>query len=70
MNDNEFLTTNQLAVRWKMSASTLRNWRFNGTGPPYLKPGGVRGKALYRVSDIEQWENNNTTAVEVNDEDQ
>jgi len=43
----------QLARRWSMSHRTLESWRWAGTGPRYLK---VRGRVLYRLSDIEAFE--------------
>ena len=61
MSDTDtHLTTGELAKRWKMKEATLRNWRYRGTGPRYLKPSGVRGKALYKLSDVLAWEAKNT----------
>lgn len=42
-----------LARRWSMSPRTLERWRFDGTGPSYLKVGG---RVLYRIADIEAFE--------------
>lgn len=51
------LTTEELAVRWKMNPHTLDNWRGEKKGPPYIKLGRKpRSKVLYRVSDILEWE--------------
>jgi hypothetical protein len=47
------LDTNELATRWRMSATTLRNWRWIGKGPIALKLGS---RVVYRVSDVEQFE--------------
>lgn len=61
MSDQDsYLTTGQLAERWKISENTIRNWRHRGTGPRYFKPSGRRGKTLYRLSDIIEWERRNT----------
>jgi hypothetical protein len=42
-----------LARRWRISPRTLERWRWLGEGPQYLKLGG---RVLYRVSDIEAYE--------------
>jgi len=42
-----------LARRWKISPRTLERWRWLGEGPRYLKLGG---RVLYRVADIEAYE--------------
>lgn len=47
------LTANELAVRWSVTIKTLRQWRWNGKGPPYFKIGG---RALYRLEQIEDFE--------------
>ena len=43
----------ELARRWKVSPRTLERWRWLSQGPRYLKLGG---RVLYRVSDIEAYE--------------
>ena len=48
------LDENRLAERWSISPRTLQRWRQDGKGPPFLKLGG---RVMYRVSDIETWEN-------------
>ena len=42
-----------LARRWRISPRSLERWRWLRQGPPYLKVGG---KALYRITDIETYE--------------
>ena len=42
-----------LARRWRISPRTLERWRWLREGPRYLKLGG---RVLYRVSDIEEFE--------------
>ena len=43
----------ELAVRWKISHRTLERWRWTGEGPKFLKVGG---RVVYRLSDIEEYE--------------
>lgn len=43
----------ELAVRWRISHRTLERWRWTGEGPKYLKVGG---RVVYRVADIEAYE--------------
>lgn len=51
-----FLTTTDLATRWRMSARTLEGWRDKGKGPSYRKLGGSGGAVRYHVDDIERFE--------------
>ena len=44
----------QLAERWGLSHKTLERWRTNGTGPKYIR---LPGKVIYRLCDIEAYEN-------------
>ena len=43
----------ELAERWRMSEATLERWRSDRIGPVFLK---IRGRALYRLCDIEEFE--------------
>jgi hypothetical protein len=43
----------ELSRRWRLSPRTLERWRFQGTGPRYLKIGG---RVVYRLEDIEAYE--------------
>ena len=43
----------ELSRRWRLSPRTLERWRFQGTGPQYLKVGG---RVVYRLEDIETYE--------------
>jgi hypothetical protein len=54
-----FLTPQQLSERWggRIGVRTLANWRCNGGGPRYTKIGGA---ILYKVSDVENYEQNQT----------
>ena len=49
----ELLTEKMLADRWACSVARLQRWRTVGEGPPYLK---IVGKVLYRMTDIEAFE--------------
>ncbi len=49
----ELLTEKMLADRWACSVARLQRWRTVGEGPPYLK---IVGKVLYRLKDIEAYE--------------
>jgi len=49
----ELLTEKMLADRWVCSVARLQRWRTVGEGPPYLK---IVGKVLYRMTDIEAFE--------------
>lgn len=59
MSSADFLTPAQLLVRWKHSVTlaTLATWRSRNTGPAYVKVGG---KVLYRLADVEAYEQKNT----------
>lgn len=50
---SEILTTQQLGERWHIATETLRYWRWNGTGPVFVK---FNGCILYRLDDIDQFE--------------
>ena len=43
----------QLGARWQLSEACLERWRCEGIGPQYLKLGG---RVLYRLTDIEAYE--------------
>ena len=43
----------ELSRRWRLSPRTLERWRFQGTGPRYLKVGG---RVVYRLEDVEAYE--------------
>ncbi len=53
MPDPTWLTTADMAERFRTDPGTIRYWRHSGTGPP----GTLFGKGvLYRLSDVEKWE--------------
>lgn len=49
----QFLTTEELAKRWRMSEKTLANWRCNNNGPDYIKVGS---RVLYPLAGVLQFE--------------
>ena len=49
----KLLTEKMLADRWMCSVAPLQRWRTVGERPQYLK---IVGKVLYRVKDIEAYE--------------
>lgn len=54
------LSTEEAAAYLGYSPASLRSWRLRGGGPEYEQPHGPRGKALYWVSDLENWKKKNT----------
>lgn len=58
------LTTDELATRWRMKTNTLRRWRVDNMGPPYIKMGsGPKATVRYRLSDIENFEDRNYQTI-------
>lgn len=53
------LDSKELAVRWRMSHRTLDRGRWQGKGPRFVKIGG---KVVYRLEDIESYEETNLHA--------
>lgn len=52
-----WLTTEELAARWKMSEQRLRTWRMQKIGPPYCKIGdGKKSPVRYHLPDVEEFE--------------
>ena len=49
----QWMTVDEVAVRLRMSPSTLRWWTRNGRGPKGVKPGR---RFLYRQDDVEAYE--------------
>jgi excisionase family DNA binding protein len=48
----QLLTTEELAKRMRVNPSTVRRWRLDDAGPPYLRVGTVY---RYPVSAVEAW---------------
>lgn len=54
------LTSEELAKRWGVSSSRVRQWRCEGTGPAFIKLGnGPKAPVRYRLEDIEEFERDN-----------
>lgn len=62
-----FLTEDEVAARYRgaISRGTLRNWRCQAKGPPFLKVG--RG-VVYPLEALKAWEARNTTLVAGSDD--
>ena len=58
MADNKFLTTEEVAERYRgeISLGTLRNWRAQRIGPPFVKIGK---SVLYPVQALDDWDKKN-----------
>lgn len=55
----KFLTTKELAMRWRMAYGTLKNWRSEGLGPDFVKLPSKSGKGykvLYSLESIRKFE--------------
>jgi excisionase family DNA binding protein len=48
----QLLTTEELAKRMRVNPSTVRRWRLDDVGPPYLRVGTV---CRYPISAVEAW---------------
>jgi excisionase family DNA binding protein len=48
----QLLTTEELAKRMRVHPSTVRRWRLDDVGPPYLRVGTVY---RYPISAVEAW---------------
>jgi len=53
MQDDDFMTTTQVAERLNIPVSTVRYWRFMGQGPKSFTMG--QRTVRYRSSDVEAW---------------
>lgn len=60
-NDNKYLTQKELAKRWHLSQSCVKNYRVAGYLPYFQLPGSTR--ILYPVAEIERIEKENTKPV-------
>lgn len=49
-----YLTSKELADRWRLSEQTLANWRHAGTkGPPFIRIGS---RVLYPIEGVQSFE--------------
>lgn len=53
MNQLLYLTSKELAQRWRLNDQTLANWRHAGKGPPFIRVGA---RVLYPIEGIESFE--------------
>lgn len=53
MSDRLYLTSRELAERWRLSEQTLANWRHAGKGPTFMRIGG---RILYPLSTLTDYE--------------
>lgn len=58
MSDNKYLTADEVVERYRgeVSAGTLRNWRTQRVGPPFIKIGK---SVLYPVQGLDEWDKKN-----------
>lgn len=57
----KFLTSPQLAEMLGVSEGTLRNWRANKQGPPFIKLGkSKQAEVRYKIDDINSWLSKNS----------
>lgn len=56
------MSPEELAALVGVKVRTLANWRYRGTGPQYIKPGG---SVRYRAGDVEAWLTSRTRGGEV-----
>ena len=49
----EFLTTEELADRWRVTVDSVYRWRKEGKAPPFYT---IHGSILYRLADVEELE--------------
>jgi|TARA_R110002124_G_scaffold81491_1_gene214850 hypothetical protein len=52
-NPPVFFNQHELSLRWSISGRTLERWRYERSGPNYVRIGG---RVLYRISEIEEYE--------------
>jgi hypothetical protein len=58
MGERAYLTSKELADRWRLSDQTLANWRYAGKGPPFIRVGA---RVLYPIEGINAYEKLDTT---------
>lgn len=58
MSNTKYLTADEVVERYRneVSAGTLRNWRAQRVGPPYIKIGK---SVLYPVQSLDEWDEKN-----------
>ena len=56
MGEKAFLTSKELADRWRLSDQTLANWRYTGKGPQFIRVGS---RVLYPIDKVQEYETRN-----------
>ncbi|MEU4161294.1 helix-turn-helix domain-containing protein [Actinoplanes sp. NPDC026670] len=51
--ERTWMTTEEVAARFRTAPGTVRYWRFNGTGPTGVRFGR---RVLYDLVEVERWE--------------
>lgn len=51
----ELFTRAEAARRLGLSPATLKRYAVEGRGPRYTRTGDVRGRVMYRASDLIEW---------------
>lgn len=54
VDSGRLLSEKEVAELLNVHIQTLRNWRFNGKGPPYLK---IQTAVRYDLKDVENYKN-------------
>lgn len=49
MSERAYLTSKEVADRWRLSDQTMANWRHAGKGPPFIRVGS---RVLYAIESI------------------
>ena len=49
----EFLTTKELAERWRVTEKSVLKWRKEGKAPPFYT---IHGSILYKLADVKALE--------------
>ena len=50
-----FMLELEAAELARLQPSTLQNWRVLGTGPPFIRLGGARGRIVYEREALIAW---------------
>ena len=53
MSERAYLTSKEVADRWRLSDQTMANWRHAGKGPPFIRVGS---RVLYPIEGINAFE--------------
>ena len=54
---NNLLTAEETAERLRVTVDTLKRWRMQKSGPPYLNLSDGRGAVRYPEAALDQWIN-------------